>query len=325
MTATFDRERLPGRFGWSGLPTLRRSGAIDDARDMTPTTLRFTRLATGVAVAALLLAGCGDDDSGSEDDPLDSTTTESTTTTTEPPSTSSSTTTSSTTTSSTTTSSTTTSSTTTTEAPPDGPLPGDQLPGEAFDLSPASGDVLAVVGVRFDDVLNVRRAPGTDQAVVAELAPTADDAVATGRARMLTSSIWWEVTTADGVVGWIGSGFTAKTGATFDTTASVIDELGYRPEEATMSDLGLLVVDTVDRDPDVPSSIVMSVEADETGDLGEVTFDLVGLGDDSTRAVRLHVFGEPLPSGDGFALRAVEQTDMCDPVRGPTEPDGICA
>lgn len=299
---------------------------------MAPTRRSLTRPFAAALAVALLVVACGDDGDGSTavDDPT--TTVVSTTTaatTTEPPPTTGPTTTESPTT---TDSPTTTAAPTTTAVPtttmPDGggePIPDAELPGEAFDLTPGEGATLAVVGVRFDDTLNVRRTPGTDGDVVTELAPTAADFVATGRARMLTRSIWWEVTTADGVVGWVGAGFTAKVGPTFDTTASVIDELGYRPEEATMSDLGLLVLETVDRDPDVPSDFVMSVEADETGDLGEVTFDLVGLGDDSVRAVRLHVFGEPLASGDGFSLRSVEQTDMCDAVRGPSEPDGICA
>lgn len=260
---------------------------------MDPSRTRVLRLVAALVLTTSVLVGCGDDDGDAD-----------ATTTTETP---------------------TTSGSPTTTSTPDGPVPDAELPGEAFDISPDAGDLIAVVGVRFDDVLNVRRTPGTDGEILAGLAPLADDAVATGRARMLTSSIWWEIVTADGVTGWVGSSFTAQIGPTSDTTAAVIAELGYRPEEATMSDLGLLVAETVDRDPDVPSDIVMSVEADETGDLREVTFDLIGLGDDSVRGVRLHVFGQPLESGDGFGLRSVEQTDLCDPVRGPSEPDGLCA
>ncbi len=105
----------------------------------------------------------------------------------------------------------------------------------------------------------------------------------------------------------------------------MIAALGYTPEEASISDLGFLVGDTIDTDPDIPTEIVMTVAADETGDLAEVTFDLLGLGDDSVRGFRLHVFGQPLPSGDAFALKSVEATDLCDPTRGPAEPLGVCA
>jgi hypothetical protein len=223
----------------------------------------------------------------------------------------------------TTTAPTSTTTSTTTVAPTT--IPDDDLPGDSFDAAPAAGRSVAVVGVRHDDVLNVRSAPGTDNDIVAELPPTSADAVATGRARLLPSSIWWEVTTADGIVGWISSRFTAQIGPTTDTTAQVIADMGTTPQAATIADLGRLVAEAADNDPDVPTDIVMSVDADETGDLAEVTFDVIGLGDDAVRGIRLHVFGQPLESGDGFELRTVEATDLCDPVRGPAEPAGICA
>ena len=50
------------------------------------------------------------------------------------------------------------------------------------------------------------------------------------------------------------------------------------------------------------------------GDLGEVTYDVIGFPDDSVTGVRLHVFGEP--SGNGFVLRTVESTTLC--ARGAT-------
>jgi hypothetical protein len=181
-----------------------------------------------------------------------------------------------------------------------------------------------VIGVQFDDVLNVRRAPGIDHPVVAELAPLAADFVASGRGRMLTSSIWWEVTTVDGIVGWVSASFTAQVGPTKDVTASVVAELGGIPEAETMTALGLLVADALRYDPDVSSEVVLTVEP-SGGDLGEVTYDLVGLGDDATRALRLHVFGQPLDSGKGFSLMSVESTEMCHSVRGPSEPAGLCA
>ena len=126
---------------------------------------RLRPLTGALAVLALLAVGCGDDDGAG-----DGTTTTST---------------------SSTTSSTTTTTTTTTTTPPGPTTPiGDaDLPGTAFDPTPQPGQVLSVIGVAHDDVLNVRRAPGTDQDIVAELGPLADDFVATGRARMLTLSL----------------------------------------------------------------------------------------------------------------------------------------
>ena len=223
---------------------------------------------------------------------------------------------------------------TTTPAPPetseqptstvDDQVPDDELPGDAFELAPPAGRVLAVVGVRHDDVLNVRLAPGTDNPIVAELDPLADDLVASGRARALTRTIWWEITTATDVVGWVNASYTAQLGPTFDLTSRVVEEVGSIPEAETMPDLGLLVADALRGDPDVPSEVVLTVPP-SVGDLGEATHDLIGLGDDAVRGLRLHVFGQPLESGDGFALKAVESTDLCDPVRGVSEPEGLCA
>lgn len=220
---------------------------------------------------------------------------------------------------------TTTTTTTSSTVPGSVAIPDADLPGEPFEPSPAAGRAPAVVGVRFDDTLNVREVPGTEGEIVATLTPTSTDAAATGRARSVSESIWWEVTTAEGLIGWIASSFTAQIGPTTDTTAAVIATLGDPPEEASVQDLGFLVADTVDTDPDVPTDLVIVVAADETGDLAEVTIDVIGLGDDAVRGVRLHVFGTPLESGDAFALKSVEATDLCDPTLGPSAPGEPCA
>jgi hypothetical protein len=62
----------------------------------------------------------------------------------------------------------------------------------------------------------------------------------------------------------------------------------------------------------------MSV-APTVGDLGEVTYDVIGLGDDAVYGYRLHVFGEPVT--DGFSLRTVERTYLCS--RG-VDADELC-
>lgn len=269
--------------------------------------LRLPRSAVASALVAvtLVVAGCGDDSASTTDTTITDTTVSSTTatSTTAPP--------------------TTTAPPSTTAGAPTEPRPGDELAGEPFDLAPADGAVLAVVGVAHDDVLNVRAGPGVDEPVAAELAPTAADVEATGRARMLDESIWWEVVTTDGVYGWVNAGYTAQLGATDDRTAQVTADLGGLPEEETMLDLGRVVAESIPVDPDVPSDIVMSV-APTVGDLGEVTYDVIGLGDDSLEGVRLHVFGTPSESLEGFVLKTVESTDLCSAFRGLTS-DGLCA
>ena len=60
----------------------------------------------------------------------------------------------------------------------------------------------------------------------------------------------------------------------------------------------------------------MVTVAPSVGDLGEVTYDVIGLGDDSVRGYRLHVFGEGLGAGGGFYLKSVEARVLC--ARGVT-------
>lgn len=255
-----------------------------------------------------VLTGCGESDTATE---ATSTTAATTSSTTEAAT-------------STTVESAPTTTTTTGIVPPTAPLPDDELPGTAFELAPVEGAVLAVVGVRYDDVLNVRAAPTADEAIVAELAPVAADFVATGRARLLTQAIWFEVTTADGIYGWVASRFTARIGPTFDVTSDVIDRLGATPTADTMLELGEIVADALrSSDPTITPQIV-PVVGPTVGDLGEVTYDVVGLGEDAAVGVRAHVFGQPGEGGEGFTLKSVEATDMCSPVRGALTIDELC-
>lgn len=190
------------------------------------------------------------------------------------------------------------------------------LPGEEMeDSGPPAGATLAVFGVGHDDVLNVRAAPGTDQAIVARLDPLEDDVTALGRTRRLTKSMWTLVV-ANGVEGWASVRYLLYMGATHDVTSEVEGTLGPTPSAETMKELGKQVAQ-VFADPEF-STIVMSV-APTTGDLGEVTFDVAGLGDDSVWGVRLHVFGTP--ADDGFSLKSVESTVFC---MRAVDDQGVC-
>ncbi len=192
-----------------------------------------------------------------------------------------------------------------------------ELPGEPSDTGPADGDVLGVVGVSHDDVLNVRALPGNGQRVVATLSPVAGSVEATGRHRSLAGppgSLWWEIR-ADGAAGWVNARFLAWLGETNDATAEILTLLGGRPTAGTMEQLGRTVAKSqAAPDDEVESRITLTV-APTAGDLGEVTYDVVGFPDDSVTGVRLHVFGEPSGNG-GFVLRTVESTTLC--ARGAT-------
>ena len=189
------------------------------------------------------------------------------------------------------------------------------VPGEAIDFGPADGDVLGVVGVRHDDVLNVRSGPGTEFSVIAELDPTAEDVVARGNTWSRPGSLWVEVDAGD-EEGWVNMRYVAYLGDTRDATSELIPDMTETRAE-TMLDLGALVAEAVAGDTDAVS--VVSV-APSVGDLGEVTYDVVGFGDDSVLGARIHVFGTPDEGGEGFELKSVELTVLCS--RGLSE--GLC-
>ena len=191
------------------------------------------------------------------------------------------------------------------------------LRGDPVAGGPTRGSVFWVVGVAHDDVLNLRVAPGADQTIILGIPPTEDSVLALGETRALPA--WWTRVEYDGVFGWVHLSYLAFGGATTDMTSEVLARTGGTLEAATMADLGLAVAEVVASE-DPPSDIVMVVPA-TIGDLGEVTFDVIGLGDDSVRGIRLHVFGAQ--TGAGFSLKSVEGTALCDPTRGVTD-DGLC-
>lgn len=181
------------------------------------------------------------------------------------------------------------------------------LAGTPIDFFFRDGDTLAVVGVAHDDVLNVRSGPGVDASIVSTLPPLSDDVVATGSTRELPSSFWTQVETA-GATGWVNVRYVAFLGQTTDVTSEVVGAFdGERPSAGNMGALGRLVAESrASTDP--PSDLVV-VAPPTVGDLGEVTLDVIGVGDDAVVGLRLHVFGQP--TADGFGLRTVEQTLLC--------------
>ena len=200
----------------------------------------------------------------------------------------------------------------TTTAPP---ATTSTLVGEPIELGPGAGDVLMVIGVRFDDVLNLRAGPGADQTIKDEIPPTFTELVAQGNTRRLPSSFWIEVDN-EGETGWVHLGYIGYEGDVTDETATVVDQLGERPVAPTMTALGGLVATVFASDE--PKSDIVQVKPVTGGDLSEVTYDVVGLGDDAIRGVRLHIFAEKVQGG--FSLRSVEMTLLC----GRGVDDGVC-
>ncbi|MEM9607679.1 MAG: hypothetical protein AAGA99_09665 [Actinomycetota bacterium] len=261
----------------------------------------MSRRALALAVAVTLLAAaCADDDTGdAAPTTVEPTTTASSPTTNIAP----------TTTAAATTAPATTAIPTTTATPAT-----TVLAGEPIELFAQSGQVWSVVGVDREDVLNVRSGPGVDADIVATLAPTAAGVVTTGRAQALSSSIWYEVE-VDGVAGWVNIAFLALPGVVTDETAAVEAALGALPVAETLVDLGTATAAVFASD-EPASDVVVSV-APTIGDLGEITIDVMGLGDDAQVGWRLRLFAVEDEAGEFFTLRTVEAVTLCG--RGVTD------
>lgn len=256
------------------------------------------RLTASVAVLALALgvAACGDD---GEDEVSTSTTTESRST--ETPETTSTDDGPDATTDDTADDG--TSTTEDTESPTtEGGTTG-ELPGEIVERYPYEGATQSVVGVEGDDTLNVREGPGTEYAVVVELAPRSAEAVATGHNRQLADGSTWAELTVGSDTGWANVAYLAEAGETRDITG----EVRVSPEGSSPADIAVDVAGQ--RAPQEPTPRVTVVH--EAQGLGVV--DLLGVGDDSVRGERITVTVE------GGTV-TVESTVLCS--RGVS--GGLC-
>lgn len=233
---------------------------------------------------------------GSDDESTDETITESTDTTTSPDDD-------------------TTTSTVTTEASDDdgststadGGADDGALPGEAWDGFAAAGDEFAVMGVAHDDELNVRSLPDASSDIITSIGPTETGLIATGRARMLPDSIWYEID-VDGDIGWVNAAFVGFMGGTDDATADYLTN-GSQGVAETMVDLARPV--TAAFASEEPESRIVQSVAPTVGDLGEITYDVIGLGDDAIAGMRLHIFATPDDNGETFSLKSIERTIFC--------------
>ena len=231
---------------------------------------------------------------------------------------------------------------------PSSPDPNDDvtLPGEASDIGPANGAGLVVVGIASNSALNVRDVPigdviarldnelgaasdpgiyvrGPDSADIIATVDLTPGLIATGRTRLLSTSVWHEFT-AGTVTGWSSATFLAQVGATDDITAQIVATMGEAPTADTLTDLGRAVAQTMASDQP-PSRVVVSQAPVVRDGLGQVTVDVVGLGDDSVRGARLNVFAVPANGDSGpFTLRTVESTTLCHSHRPPNE-SGLCS
>lgn len=194
-------------------------------------------------------------------------------------------------------------STTTTMGAPD-------WEGEPFDFwvpVPEEGSILGVVGVRYDDTLNVRSGPGVGFEVLGELDPLTQGFAGTGAGWQLPDGdVWWEIEAPGGLVGWVNQRYVSRFGPAFDRTSEVL-AAGPIPPQESMEDLVELVADRLGASPDQR----VLVAAPTPGDLFEIKMDLLGFRDDSVGGARLYVFGQSEDGGQTFGLKSVEEIVFC--------------
>ncbi len=239
--------------------------------------------------------------------------------------------------------------------------PDDALPGTPATFGPAAGMHLGVIGVAYDDWLNVRDVPNGEVVATltlqlspqspAESALLVRDAdaeaafarigvagvTATGRTRDLATSTWHEIQ-AGPIVGWASSNYLAPLSpdAALDISAQVTADIDGATTADTFTELVDRVVATVASDE--PASRVRTTSApDASGELLEVVVDVIGQPDDSVRGYRLLIVAEmaadtgslDADSGDSttdlgpYTLRSVLATPLCYSHRGIST-DGAC-
>ncbi len=254
---------------------------------------------------------------------------------------------------------------TATTAAPAGPAvtttPDAELPGTPAAFGPAAGTQLGVIGVGYDDWLNVRDVPNGEVVATltlqlspqspAESALLVRDAeaeaafarigvagvTATGRSRDLATSTWHEIQ-AGPIVGWASSNYLAPLSpeTALDITAQVITDIDGPATSETFAALVDQVVATVASQE--PRSRVRTTSApDPSGDLLEAAVDVVGQPDDSVRGYRLLIIAQMAADvraldADGgdvttdmgpYTLRSVLATPLCYSHRGVST-DGAC-
>ena len=189
---------------------------------------------------------------------------------------------------------------------------------------PHVGDVVAVVGVAINDTLNVRMDAGVENDVVTRLPPDAADVVTTGATAQSGRITWWEVTYG-GVTGWSASSFLGYLGESFDGTEEVLAALSGVPSEKTLVDLGWTVaMSQAVTDGDEVVSRVRHTDGNgsvNSQGLFGITFDVIGVADDSVGGLRLRIVGQALSAGQRYELKSVEVTPICH--RGVSA-DGLC-
>lgn len=163
--------------------------------------------------------------------------------------------------------------------------------GTWYDVGPAAGEILDVVGVRYDDVLNVRDQADVSGAIVATAAPfAANPQLVSGGEGLLfnpNGGAWWKVT-VNGTQAWASSSFL---GQISPNATDLLPQLTADMASTTAPDLNTLIVDIGAALADGPTpSVVLSTEPVGLDAIGsEATIDVINIGDLSIKGWRIQI------------------------------------
>src|SRR5699024_2290143 len=137
---------------------------------------------------------------------------------------------------------------------------------------------LGVVGVAHDDVLNLRRGPGADHEIIAELPPLTDGLVEIGD--WTTSVSGWHQVAIGGQMGWVHCSVNAQCWR----YSVIVDRESPQLEGPTAVDLALRIGESrieEDRRSGEGWTDVVIVDFPAAGSDGPITVDAVGMMDDA--------------------------------------------
>ncbi|MFT7600360.1 MAG: hypothetical protein ACI8TP_003301 [Acidimicrobiales bacterium] len=190
---------------------------------------------------------------------------------------------------------------------PAGPAATDPPPeGEPFVVPDVADKRIDVVGVRYDDVLDLFGEPSGAGEVVLMAVPfdAADRLFVTGDAIRSRNTTWWKVT-ARGQEVWADAGFL---GLISPRPRDLSDQLA-RLEADDLETLAEAVADM--RANDAPTTVVLATEPSGTDPegvvlaAGDVSIDVIGVADDRLRGERIYLEFDHLVEGEGNAVNIV--------------------
>jgi len=188
-------------------------------------------------------------------------------------------------------------------------------PGEPFDIGPADGDKMAVVGVAFDDKLNFRSGPDPSDSIVGSAAPLdfSIDIVSQGEGLLFTKNAWWK-TKIDGKDSYANFAFLGALGDELGMSSDIENALEDNNTQSSIDDL--IAAITLIRGDEDTKSVVIKKASNITDTKGTVMFDMIGLKDDAVKGERLEITYAVNEDRDEFTFETAVVQSICS--RGVT-------